>query len=108
MQTKPPALTFEVDAICASKTERLSISVSAPYVSEKGDWACLFELRGIKKEEEKHEYYGVDGLQALVLNLFYFRSAFSRLRKSGYVFCEIGSGEEIYPEEYFDVFIKPA
>lgn len=105
---KSTALLFEVDAVAATKRNRLRISISSPYDTGKGDWACLFELRGIKSEEEKREYFGVDGLQALVLNLFYLRSVLARLRKNGYAFHETESGGAIEPEMYFDASIKPA
>jgi len=106
MQTKSTALTFETNAVRAEKSERLNISISTPYDTGKGNWACLFELRGIKSEEESYEYFGADGLQALILNLYYLRSLFSRLRKEGYTFRETASGEEINLDDYFNVFTR--
>jgi hypothetical protein len=108
MKTKNTALSFEVDAITSKKKERIRVSISSPYPKETGEWACLFELSGAKDEEERREYFGVDGLQALVLNLFYLRSVLARLRKKGYAFHQIESGEKVHPEMYFDVFSKPA
>ena len=96
------------DVIASKKKERIRISISSPYPKETGEWACLFELSGAKQEEEKHEYFGVDGLQALILSLFYLRSVLARLRKKGYAFHAIESGEQIHPEAFFDVFSKPA
>jgi hypothetical protein len=108
MPAKNTALSFTVDAISESKQARLRISISSPYETGKGDWACLFQLRGMKDEEKKREFIGFDALQAVVLNLYYLRSVLSRIRKKGYVFCEIKTGEEIDPERYFDVFRKSA
>jgi hypothetical protein len=102
------ALRFEADAVAPTGKTRLTITISRPYVGEKGDWACLFELRGIPDEEERREYYGVDALQALVLNLFYLRSVFLRLKKAGFSFCDVLSGQKIFPEETFDVFTAKA
>jgi hypothetical protein len=108
MPENTPAVLFEVDAIAGARKSRLRISISSPYDTGKGDWACLFQLRGVEGEEEEHEYFGVDGLQAMILNLFYLRSVIVRLRKNGFAFREIASGELIDPERYFDSFSKPA
>jgi hypothetical protein len=108
MPANTTALVFEIDALAAKKKERIRVTISSPYAKATGEWACLFELRGSKEEDEKHEYYGADGLQAFLLNLFYLRSVFRRLRKKGYSFHEIEGGAKIDPEMYFDVFSKPA
>jgi hypothetical protein len=102
-----PALLFEVVAIRADEKARICISISSPFQKPTGEWACLFELNGLEEEQEKREYFGVDGLQALVLTLFYLRSVLARLQRKGYRFCE---GDETYPagyfEAYFDIFSK--
>ena len=108
MPEEPHALRFEADAVGPAGKTRLIIAISPPYVTEKGDWACLFELCGIAEREERREYYGADALQALVLNLYYLQSVFRRLRKAGYGLHDVLSGEEIFPEETFDVFTPKA
>lgn len=106
MSHKSQALIYEVDAVHASKVERLSVSVSTPYKNSKGDWACLFELRGVKEVETSREFYGADALQALILNLFLLHSILSGLRKKGYIFRCVSNGEEVFPDTMFEAFTK--
>jgi len=108
MTTPSIALSFEFDAATLAKKERIRVSISTPYPKATGEWACLFELAGAKDEDEKREYFGADGFQALVLTLFYLRSLLSRLRKKGCAILDPESGDPFYPETYFDVFTKPA
>lgn len=94
------ALRFEADAVGPAGKTRMVIAISPPYISEKGDWACLFELRGGADEEERREYYGADGLQALVLNLFYLRSILQRLRKQASVFVMCCRVMKFFPKRH--------
>ena len=102
------AVAIEVDAVRSTANKRLRISISTPYEKPTGEWACLFRLNGVPEEDEQREYFGVDALQALVLNLFYLRFVLARLRKKGFSFHATESGEPINPEMYFDVLTKPA
>ena len=108
MGRKATAVLLEVIAVSKKKRHHLRVSISKPYGTQKGDWACWFDLRGIEEAEEHREYFGVDGLQALILSLFYLRSVLRHLRKKGYVFRELHSDEKIDPESYFEVFEKSA
>jgi hypothetical protein len=96
MTTPSTALSFEFDAVSSAKKEHVCISIST------------FELVGVKEEEEKREYFGADGFQALILTLFYLRFLLVRLRQKGYSICDPESGDPFYPETYFDVFSKSA
>jgi hypothetical protein len=60
----------------------------------------------LEAAEEAREYYGVDALQALILNLYYLQAVLKRLRKQGYAFQYIESGEPFDPEIYYEIFSK--
>jgi hypothetical protein len=101
-----PALYLETDLVADTERRRICISISAPYRKSTGEWACTFEVSGA--DDQKRELFGVDGLQALILNLVYLRSLLMRLRKKGYMFRDSESGKNFDPEGYFDALSKPA
>lgn len=102
------SIVFEADLVGKGAPQRLSISIRIPYAKKTGEWACPVSVKGIKQDVASQECLGIDGLQSLVLGLFFVRHTVSSLRKKGYRFADPETGEPIDPEMYFDILTQRA
>ncbi len=108
MRAKTKVVTVRFDAVSRRARNGVRISISPPYRTEREEWACLFELTGLRKESCRQEIFGVDALQAMILSIAWLRHRLLCLQKHGYKLYDAGSTEPFAVMRYFDAFSKIA